>query len=434
MNNFRSSKRIDKLTQNLIQLDLPTPRCVKSFYNKHVKLSIGRGYEFADVITERNGLLFQRIFCFQLHDTYATCREIARCYEGGDYVLSNWCQAYMNPVLAYDKYDETDYESGWNPNYCDIRKFNKKLMVTNPRFHLNEKQILKKYPYTAWDEYTGDLSLFEYLIKYKKNNGIEYLVKAGYSNYVSSINALNVHGKGFEEIFGVPKKFAQSAKNMNINDIRLLKKCTWIDNEEQLKCLKESLSWINSYSQHSISEKELKYIVKKNCKPDYYIDYLKNAEKCGYPLNEHKYRFPKDIVKAHDEAMKKYEFIKNKENDKKIAKLSEVYSKYKYEKNGLCIFPQTSTEDLINESKALDHCVRTYAEKVAEGKSCIFFIRKTDEINKPYVTLELAGKSNSKKLNQVTMCYGYHNTDPGDEVKQFVSDWKHKFNLQGIYA
>lgn len=50
--------------------------------------------------------------------------------------------------------------------------------------------------------------------------------------------------------------------------------------------------------------------------------------------------------------------------------------------------------DLVDEGKALHHCVGGYIDSVAEGRSLIVFVRRVEEPKKPYVTVEVRdGKS-----------------------------------------
>ena len=53
------------------------------------------------------------------------------------------------------------------------------------------------------------------------------------------------------------------------------------------------------------------------------------------------------------------------------------------------IRPCAAPEELDTEGKTLNHCVATYKEKHADGKTAIFFLRRASEPEKPWYTLEL---------------------------------------------
>ena len=85
---------------------------------------------------------------------------------------------------------------------------------------------------------------------------------------------------------------------------------------------------------------------------------------------------------------------------------------------GLFIRLPNRLEELKVEGETLHHCVGTYMEKVRRGETMIFFIRKKEEPDKPYYTLEWRGK--------VIQCRGSHNCDMTSEVKAFVQIFQEK--------
>ena len=62
-----------------------------------------------------------------------------------------------------------------------------------------------------------------------------------------------------------------------------------------------------------------------------------------------------------------------------------------------------------------------YDNKMINGVSFIAFVRKCEEIEKPYVTVEYGLKD-----NKVLQCYGYHDSKPQQEVIDFVDEWGKK--------
>ena len=47
-------------------------------------------------------------------------------------------------------------------------------------------------------------------------------------------------------------------------------------------------------------------------------------------------------------------------------------------------------QELKAEGKALSHCVGTYADRVAGGKTVIVFVRQKEKIDNPLYTLEIS--------------------------------------------
>ncbi|UTW69885.1 PcfJ domain-containing protein [Anaerobacillus sp. HL2] len=90
-----------------------------------------------------------------------------------------------------------------------------------------------------------------------------------------------------------------------------------------------------------------------------------------------------------------------------------------FEKNGYLWKLAKSSIEMFDEGKALDHCVGRYAESYAKGPIAIMFIRKTDEPDKSFYTLEVDMGSMS-----VTQCRGLKNCGTTEDVKQFVEAFK----------
>ena len=92
------------------------------------------------------------------------------------------------------------------------------------------------------------------------------------------------------------------------------------------------------------------------------------------------------------------------------------------------VFIAKSPAELIEEGNALSHCVgyAGYDKKMAREETLIFFVRKLDELDKPFVTLEY-----SLKTKQILQCYAYNNQKPEDTVLEFVNNkWLPHANQQ----
>ena len=151
-----------------------------------------------------------------------------------------------------------------------------------------------------------------------------------------------------------------------------------------------------------------------------YKDYIENAALLEYDLTNLEVLYPKNFKQAHDLAS---DIVNDKNFSEgelpQIARQYEKYSNlYSYEDKDFCIMPPVRHNDLKNEGKTLCHCVATYAKKVATEKTIILFVRKTNEKEKPYFTLE---------LNPVTLrieqCRGFENCSYPNEVKKFMDKW-----------
>lgn len=157
-----------------------------------------------------------------------------------------------------------------------------------------------------------------------------------------------------------------------------------------------------------------------------YRDYLRECEQLHFDLHDREILFPKDLVAAHDRTMKQIVFEKNKADQEKFQKAVNKLEKFAWQKGGFLIRPAREQMELTAEGKALHHCVGGYIRRMAEGETAIFFLRKANEPDKPFYTLELQKK-------RVIQCRTEHNAsyDRNPDVKNFVDMWIEKVVKKG---
>ena len=97
-----------------------------------------------------------------------------------------------------------------------------------------------------------------------------------------------------------------------------------------------------------------------------------------------------------------------------------------YQSENLIIRLPRSIGEITREGAVLHHCVGGYAERHAEGKLHILFIRQAENPNVPFYTMEVAVDG---KIKQVR---GLRNCDPTPEVAEFVE--KYKIYLQAVFG
>lgn len=157
-----------------------------------------------------------------------------------------------------------------------------------------------------------------------------------------------------------------------------------------------------------------------------YRDYLQECEQLHFDLHDREILFPKDLVAAHDRTMKQIAFEKNKADQEKFQKAVEKLEKFAWSEGEFFIRPAREQMELTAEGKALHHCVGGYIRDMAEEKTAIFFLRKANEPDKPFYTLELQKK-------RVIQCRTEHNAsyDRNQDVKNFVDMWMEKVVKKG---
>jgi hypothetical protein len=170
-------------------------------------------------------------------------------------------------------------------------------------------------------------------------------------------------------------------------------------------------SKIIKYIENQTTKNKGRYHSSKSALMDF-SDMIKDMLSLGMEINKDTI-YPKDLNKAHIEIAKMVKIKADEKIDKAIAKRAQMLEKYNFEKDGFVIFPAKCTQELIDESKQLDHCVKNYAEKYAKGNCSILFIRESAKINQPLYTLEL--NENFKRIQ----CRGKRNKDVSENKKAY---------------
>lgn len=126
-----------------------------------------------------------------------------------------------------------------------------------------------------------------------------------------------------------------------------------------------------------------------------YEDYIEQLEKLRMPLNRSN-RFPQHFHEAHarlseiirekEDAIKRMESEeKNKLLKKQVKVLQELY--YISSKEFVIVWPQ-SKKDFEEEGRKQHNCVGGYFERMVQEKTTVFFLRKKEEPETPYCTVE----------------------------------------------
>lgn len=159
-----------------------------------------------------------------------------------------------------------------------------------------------------------------------------------------------------------------------------------------------------------------------------YYDYLDMVSKVGdYNNFRPFFRNAEDIEQMHDAVMAIYELKRNAIKQDAFDKRSPSWKKWEYDKNEkFVVIAPTKPSDLAKEGTTLHHCVRTYIDRVADGRTNIMFIRKKEDSETPFFTVEI---TNDSTIQQV---HGFGNrnanTEPG--MVEFVDEWAKKCKLK----
>ena len=292
-----------------------------------------------------------------------------------------------------------------------------------------------KYHYDEYLLHNLEMTPYE-LIRYMdlclKYPAIELLRKAGYETLVldylsahGNRKAINIRGKNLKAILRLPRRWHKKVRELELN-LKNLAAFQTLDEDEKvyitlpmLDDLQRQEHYREEIEQFVSMKAARKYVVEHGEDMFLYKDYLINANRMGMDLCRKKNLFPENLEEAHDHVVEAYR--EQKDYFDKVAMVQRVEQLKRdfpvYENDKLFIRVAESQEELNLESSSLSHCVKTYGEKMAAGKTNIFFIREKENPDKSYYTLEL---SNKKTMIQ---CRGERNCAMTEEVKAFVDEW-----------
>lgn len=153
-----------------------------------------------------------------------------------------------------------------------------------------------------------------------------------------------------------------------------------------------------------------------------WIDYHCMAIDLEYDLTEDTVFFPKDLQARHDAAA---ETVKLKQSEIQMKKYKRRYKKlcrmYEFTDGEFAIVVPPTPDDIIKEGKTLHHCVGSYVTRHVDGATTILFLRKADNINQPYGTIEMSVTD----VSGMIQLRGYRNNDiPRRESEQFIAEWR----------
>lgn len=140
--------------------------------------------------------------------------------------------------------------------------------------------------------------------------------------------------------------------------------------------------------------------------------------------------FPKlpagsSIIRYHDLAIEILNSQKDKISAVRFEKVLVKRKSLEYSNDQYSLILPKTGSDITREGALLRHCVGGYVRNVEEGRTTIIFLRKNEDIDNPFYTIEV---SNSNRIVQI---HGFGNKFLGNnpETISFIVDWIKKNKL-----
>ena len=314
------------------------------------------------------------------------------------------------------------------------------------------------YEGVGWNWMADGDKLEQVLVAYANNPAIEMYVKMGLKDIARRLlynsgkcGLINRRGKNVKQQLRLKDKqlinrLIEEKGDLDILEILQKEQKTGVRyTREQEKFL---LSMMNRYNHRTVINTFLKYMTvqqlmnriekyakEKESYGEYntisrYYDYLVMRETLGYDMTNEVYRYPKNLKRAHDKMVKEQQNRKDElyivEKNKKFTKIAEHYEKlckkYSYQSGEYVIRPAKSAQEIILEGRALHHCVGssdTYMSRHNKGDAYILLLRKKEELEIPYYTIEIDAKT-----AEIKQWYSAHDKKPN---KEEIESWLNRY-------
>lgn len=123
------------------------------------------------------------------------------------------------------------------------------------------------------------------------------------------------------------------------------------------------------------------------------------------------------MEELHNKYQLVYQAITNAKIEQEYQEVISQLNVQEYDNGEFSITIPKTTQDIINEGKALYHCVGVYVDKVIRREDMIYFLRKDREV--PYVTIEVK----DKKVTQVEGDMNNRFISKGSPEYEAIKEW-----------
>lgn len=262
---------------------------------------------------------------------------------------------------------------------------------------------------------------------------LEYMIKGGLTKLaVDIVHKYSWHWEPSEDILNKYAVKMTEALYLDGNRANRMKQINggldtleWLQYEKKredegsrIKISQEALEWLNQVGlpkgdcEEILQElgsvnRMVNYMKKQKIAPGRLVqtwrDYLRMAREEGLDTEDDIVRLPKDLKARHDELVEvinarndnvrmKKEKDRYEELNKQIQEHLPEVRRYFWEDDTYIIIPAGKCMELVEEGRELHHCVGSssiYMAKMAKGESWILFLRKKEDLQKAYYTIEI---------------------------------------------
>lgn len=378
---------------------------------------------------------------------YGSLTEITANFENvGKPELSGW----MSAIYVFNKNEQSYYKH--TPSWCwgtDRWEQVKTVKLPHPPSTMNwyatpkferteiypgnlERVFLKSCLKYGWQpdmfrECKFDAyDLISYINLHLKYQSVELLVKAGFECFVAEkvfgspgSGCVNWRGRSLDKILRLPRRHIKKMRGsyVSFQELSFFQNLTEEEKWLPWEAITKAADAFDSTEAEHIGKytsvmKWAEWASEQNVNKHDWMDYIKDCRLLGRDTRKKSILFPKNFATVHRQLSEQVKIQRTELENAAIKKVAEL-QKMDIKRNGFILKIAESQEDLNVESSVLGHCVRTYGDKVAEGKTIIYFIRREEKPDEPYYTLEI------RPEGKFIQCRGENNCSMTPEVEAF---------------
>ncbi|MBQ9643910.1 MAG: PcfJ domain-containing protein [Lachnospiraceae bacterium] len=296
------------------------------------------------------------------------------------------------------------------------------------------------------------IALFKYIKFYLKHPNVEHLIKQGFADKVQSW--FGAYAPPIPDWIDWKQSDVRKMLGMNAAELRSIRErkidmgdyhrirqnLPYLSMEEcftYLPIIRNYWGYLSIYEEPE-QRRILKYLRRQNARyaagntfvsiGDYH-DYMHECRELRYDWDDREIRFPRCLAAAHtrtSEAVhairaeqRRLDAVRAAERQKAAAEQANRFrEQLGFDNGNLSVCVPASAAAIVDEGKALHHCVGGYAARHVTGALHILFIRRDSARDKPYFTMEVSTEG------VVIQVRGLRNCDPPEEVRQLVESYK----------
>lgn len=218
---------------------------------------------------------------------------------------------------------------------------------------------------------------------------------------------------------------------------------TWSVGEEERAAALEFVVWLNARSgtdfrydfisrermfRYFLTQQE-DYREAKNFIADY-TDYISECVLLGANVNDTAVKMPRSLKKAHDWATTERKVQEKQAYEELVAAVYEsLHTLTEWSDGVFQIIMPHSAREIVEEGVRQNHCVGRYVERVATGESVILFLRRVEDPEKNFYTMEI--KKDMRRCH-IVQVRGERNVPATEEVDAFCKKYTRWFNRRSL--